>query len=190
MKEISTVVLDANILYPASLRSLLMYLTVAGLFRACWTEQIHQEWIRNVLRDRPDVSAVDLAETRRLMDHHAQGSLITQYEVLIPTLNLPDPNDRHVLAAAIHRQADLIVTFNTEDFPDNELDCYGIEAQHPDYFLWSLFQLYPRVVISSLKRQREKLVAPPVTAEDLLSIFASLHLSLFVQALSPHINLI
>ena len=190
MKEIPTVVLDANVLYPASLRSLLMYLTLAGLFRACWTDQIHQEWIRNVLRDRPDIRAVDLAETRRLMDHHAQGSLVTEYEALIPRINLPDPNDRHVLAAAIHRQADLIVTFNTEDFPANELALYGIEAQHPDYFLWSLFLLYPERVISSVKRQREKLIAPPVFAEDLLSIFESLQLSLFVQGLRSHIDLI
>ena len=58
-----------------------------------------------------------------------------RYESLIPSLDLPDPDDRHVLAAAIVGRCDVIVPQNLKDFPANVLDRYGIDKQHPDEFL-------------------------------------------------------
>jgi len=78
-----------------------------------------------------------------LMDQHATDALVTGYEELIDGLHLPDPDDRHVLAAAIRGRADVIVTCNLKDFPAGALKSYGIEAQHPDEFLLNL--LRPRV---------------------------------------------
>ena len=78
-----------------------MHLAMTGLFRARWTDQIHDEWIRNVLANRPDLKAEQLKRTRELMDAHALDCLVTGYEKLIAGLTLPDPDDRHVLAAAI-----------------------------------------------------------------------------------------
>jgi len=106
------VVCDACVLYPAPLRDLFMQLALADLFQARWTDAIHDEWTRNVAANRPDSSPAGLARCRKLMDEHVPDCLVTGYEALIPTLTLPDVDDRHVLAAAIHGGAGLIVTFN------------------------------------------------------------------------------
>jgi hypothetical protein len=87
------IVFDACVLYPAPLRDLLMWLATAGLFRARWSEEIHAEWMRNVLADRPDLQRAQLERTRALMDAHVEGSLVTGYAPLIETLELPDPQD-------------------------------------------------------------------------------------------------
>ena len=112
-------VLDACVLYPAPLRDFLLHLTVLDVFSARWTEKTHQEWIRNVLKDRPDIKASQLERTRKLMDLHARDCIVSGYEYLIEGVELPDPDDRHVLAAAIHSGAKAIITFNLRDFPDN-----------------------------------------------------------------------
>ncbi len=93
MFETFTVLFDANVLYPPTLRSLLMHLALTDLFRARWTDAIHEEWIRNVLTAHPDILPEALAKTRRLMDAHVAGALITGYDDLIPALSLPDPDD-------------------------------------------------------------------------------------------------
>lgn len=145
-----------------------MQLATTGLFRARWTHQIHDEWIRNVLANRPDIRAEQLERTRELMDAHAPGCLVTGHEKLISGLALPDPNDRHVLAAAIRANANVIVTFNLSDFPSTSLDEFGIEAQHPDEFIAHLIDLDADIVCGAVKRQRERLQNPPKTAAELL----------------------
>src|SRR6266404_5309462 len=127
--------LDATVLYPASLRDLLMRLTTSNLFQARWSHDIHEEWIRSVMRDRPDLTAAQLHSVRDAMDLHAEACLVTGYEHLIASLSLPDQDDRHVLAAAIVAGADVIVTHNLKDFPPEALAPYHIEARHPDVFL-------------------------------------------------------
>ena len=112
-----TVLVDACVLYPAPQRDLIMHLALADLFRAKWTEEIHAEWIRGVLANRTDLTHEQLNRTRDLMNTHVRDCLVTGYEPLIGGLSLPDPDDRHVLAAAIRSQADLILTFNLKDFP-------------------------------------------------------------------------
>ena len=148
-----------------------MRLALTDLFRAKWTEAIHDEWIRSVLRERPDLSAEQLQRTRTLMNEHVRDCLVTGYEELIPALQLPDPDDRHVLAAAIRVGADVIVTFNLNDFPASVLSRYGIEAQHPDEFVMHLADLSPELVCLAVKRQRMSLNNPPTSAEELLETF-------------------
>ena len=107
---------DANVLYPAQLRNLLMHLALIGVFRAKWSAEVHEEWIRNLLINRADLTRTKLERTRQLMDKAAPDALVRGYEHLIPGLALPDPNDRHVLAAAIRAGASVIVTCNLADF--------------------------------------------------------------------------
>lgn len=169
MEQPLTAVYDANILYPAPMRDLFIRLAQAGLVRARWTEAIHEEWMRNVLKDNPHLSAERLARTRTLMDEAVRDCLVTGYEELIASLSLPDLDDRHVLAAAIHAGADVIVTCNLKDFPAEALVRFRIEALHPDDFLVSLLDEAPGVVCAAVKRQRESLRNPPKTAEELLA---------------------
>lgn len=149
--------LDANVLYSAPTRDLLMHLALLGVFRPRWTDRVHEEWISTLLRNRPDLTRDRLEKTRRLMDAHAGDSLVEGYESLIPTLDLPDPADRHVLAAAIRGGADGIVTLNRQDFPDRSLAPFGIASWKPDDFICSLFDTTPVLVVEAARRQRANL---------------------------------
>ena len=100
-----TVVYDACVLYPAPLRDLLMHLALSDLYRARWSDLIHDEWTRNVLANRNDLNSDQLNRTRQLMNANVRDSLVTGFEYLIPSIKLPDPDDRHVVAAAIHSGA-------------------------------------------------------------------------------------
>lgn len=165
-----TVVLDACVLYSASLRDLFMWLTNAGVYFPKWTEQIHTEWMENVLKNRPDLSRERLERTRALMNLHAEGSLVEDYEHLIPNLSLPDEDDRHVLAAAIEAKASVIVTFNLSDFPPHTLASYEIEPQHPDALLCRLFDEQPETFLRVLQEMVSHLKNPPRTLEQHLDV--------------------
>ena len=153
-------------LYPAPLRDLLLQLAVSDLYRAHWTKDIHAEWMRNVAADRPDLSAEQLERTRELMDMHVRDCLVEGYESLIPSLKLPDENDRHVLAAAIVSGADAIVTYNLKDFPGEALDPFGIEAQHPDEFICHQIDLAPATVCGAAATIRARLRNPPRSPQE------------------------
>lgn len=141
-----------------------MQLAMSDLFRAHWTADIHAEWMRNVVVDRPDLTLEQLGRTRDLMDTSVRDRLIDGYESLIPSLELPDENDRHVLAAAIVAGADVIVTYNLKDFPSDKLQAYATEAQHPGEFVAHLIDLAPSRVCAAVATIRARLRNPPRTA--------------------------
>lgn len=178
-----TVVLDACVLYPAHLRSLFMYMARLDLFRAKWTADIHDEWTRNLLEARPDLSREKLNRTRALMDANVRDALVTGYESLIPTLELPDPDDRHVLAAAIRCRADAIVTNNIRDFPAEALKPFDLEAVQPDVFFCQQFVLDQAKVLSAVKTQRESMKNPPMLSLEFLDLLERQQLPLFVSEL-------
>lgn len=164
-----SVLYDACVLYPAPLRDLLLRLATVDLFRARWTEMILDECFRNLAKNRPDLQPALLARTRELMNAHVLDALITGYEALIPSLILPDPSDRHVLAAAITGGVDAIITYNLSDFPAKELKVFGIEAQHPDEFIACQLDLGPARVLTALREQRAALRRVPRTLDEFLA---------------------
>ncbi len=163
-----TVVYDACVLYPAPLRDLLMHLALSDLYRARWSDMIHDEWTRNVLTNRNDLNSDQLNRTRQLMNANVRDSLVAGFEYLIPSIELPDPDDRHVVAAAIHSGASLIVTFNLKDFPTDALKPYNLAAQHPDDFIVDLLDLHPASVLEAAASHRRSLKNPPKTADEYL----------------------
>lgn len=165
-----TALLDANVLYPAPVRDLLLQLAVTDLFKAKWSADIHREWMEALLRNEPGRDRAKLERTRDLMDSATRDALVTGYESLIPSLNLPDPKDRHVLAAAIAGRCDVIVTQNLKHFPDDALKPFGIEAQHPDEFLCNHMHLATGLFCSAVAKVRARLNNPPYTVEEYLSI--------------------
>jgi len=169
-----TVLVDASVFYAAPVRDLLLELALSNLFRAKWTERINDEWIRHLLVNRPDLTAAQLARTRALMAAHVRDGVVEDYEALIETLTLPDPDDRHVLAAAIKSHADVIVTFNLTDFPASTLGQYGMEASHPDAFLGALLDLDQAEVSAAVRRVRARLRQPPL---DVAAYLAALERS-------------
>jgi hypothetical protein len=163
-----TVVYDACVLYPAPLRDLLIRVAARGLVRARWTDRILDESFRNILANRPDLTKDALARTRELMNLAVRDVLVTGYEGLIGEFDLPDADDRHVLAAAIRAGAQVIVTANLEDFPEAALSPYSIEAQHPDTFVLHLIDLAPGAVCSVVSEQAAALKNPPRSLGDVL----------------------
>ena len=144
----------------------------------------------SLAKARPELKREKLERTRELMDSHVRDCLVTNYEDLIPALNLPDKKDRHVFAAAIRAGADVIVTYNLKDFPPSELSPYDIEAQHPDEFLMHLLDLAPGAVCGSVKTVRARLKNPPVTTEQYLATLERLELVQTVGVLRSYAALL
>jgi hypothetical protein len=170
MNERFTVVYDACVLYSAPLRDLLVRLAGTGLFRAKWTDKIHEEWMDALLKTRPHIKRDALERTRALMDKAVPDCLIEGYESLAETLSLPDPDDRHVLAAAIKAGAQTIVTINLTDFPTAALAGWNMQAQHPDDFAIHLLGLDAAAVYNVVREQRASLKNPTMTAEQIIDV--------------------
>ena len=185
-----TAILDANIFYPAPLRDLFLQLAVTDLFKARWTADIHREWINALLRNQPTRDRAKLERTREMMDRATRDCLITEYEQLIPSLSLPDPADRHVLAAAIVGKCNVIVTWNLIHFPASALRPFGIEAQSPDLFLSNQLNLSPEIFCAAVHKVRLRLKNPPYTVAQYLATLTRQGLLATVaelEALSEHI---
>ena len=162
-----TAILDANTLYPTLLRDLLLSLAKAGLFHARWTATIEAEWIRNLAGDRPDI-ADKLPAMAMLMNQAIPDCMVENYEPLIDCFSLPDPDDRHVVAAAVAGHADAIVTYNVRDFPLEVLTPLGIEVLHPNEFVMNQLQLHDFTPIEAVKQMRARWIKPPRTANELI----------------------
>ncbi len=175
---------DANVLYPAPLRDLLMHLALNGVYRARWSTNVHNEWKRNLLANRPELTRAQLDRTSALMDKAVPDGLVADYESVIGSLQLPEVDDRHVLAAAIKCNASVIVTFNLKDFPKDVLDQFGIEPLHPDTFVADLWDLDQAAVLEAAQRQRASLKNPPKSAREYLDILLLQKLSETVKLLS------
>lgn len=160
--------LDACVLYPAPVRDLLLHLADAGLYTPKWTDRIHDEWTRNLLLNRPDLTADQLQRTTDAMNRAFSDATVQNYEALIRSVDLPDPDDCHVLAAGIRSQAQVIVTANLKDFPNDYLSQFDIEAQHPDGFITNLLELSPTETLRAFLTQVAKLRNPPKTAQEVI----------------------
>jgi len=179
-----TAIYDANVLYPAPLRDFLMNLALTGIYRARWSAGIHDEWKRNLLLNRPDLTPEHVDRTSSLMDAAVPDALVTDYDSLVEGLDLPDEDDRHVLAAAIKCNASVIVTFNLKDFPKAVLGVFDIEPLHPDDFIADLWDLDKAAVLEAAQRQRISLKNPPHSVQQYLDRLLQQRLPETVKSLS------
>lgn len=163
-----TVIYDACVLYPAAQRDLLIRLAKTEIVRARWTDRILDECFRSIASRQPELTD-KLSRTRALMNLAVRDGLITGYQGLADWLELPDPDDRHVVAAAVRSGAQAIVTANLADFPARVLAPLDIEPLHPDRFVLDLLDLAPGLVLRVLQEQIAPLRNPPRTLLDLLT---------------------
>lgn len=170
--EPAIAVLDACILYPFHLRNVLIQVAVDRLVEARWTDAIHDEWIRNLAARAPAIQAERLQNTRRLMNEALPTATVSGYQRHIPRVNLPDPDDRHVVAAGIAAGASVILTLNIRHFPATELKRFGLRRQTPDVFLSALYDEAPDLMIGSLANARRNLTKSGVSASDFIGILA------------------
>jgi predicted nucleic acid-binding protein len=177
------VVYDACVLFPAPLRDLLIRVARTGVVRAHWSDNILDECFRSILRERDDLAPDALDRTRLLMNTALPDARVTGHERLIDSFELPDPEDRHVLAAAVRIGAQAIVTFNLKDFPSVALEPLGIEAKHPDDFLVEAIDLAPGAIAAAVNEQAATLKNPARTVADLLDTLQRQGLPLSVARL-------
>jgi hypothetical protein len=169
---VRSVILDANVLYSAFGRDVLLRLAAAGLYRPLWTARIEAEWTGALLAVRPDLTPAQIARTSGAMARAFPDAAVEGYGQHEAALSLPDPDDRHVLAAAVEAQADEIVTWNLDDFPDAALRPLGVAAVSPDDFVLSLIGADQDRVVATLRHHRARLDRPPLTAADYLGHLA------------------
>ncbi len=152
--------LDACVLVPINLTDVLLRLAGAKTYRPLWSPHVLAEVERTLLSDRLNVSEDGVAKRLRVMREHFPDAEVSGYEALIPDMTCHE-KDRHVLAAAVRANAEVIVTANTSDFPDASLIPYDITAIHPDDFLLDQLDLYPGKTIQCLKELVNARRKPP-----------------------------
>ena len=162
-----TALLDACVLYSLATADALMSLAVAGLFAAKWTRRIEEEWISNLESHRPELKE-RLYTRRDLMREAVPDWEVDQaaWQFCAAGLALPDPNDVHVLAAALAGHVDCIVTANLKDFPAETTRALGLEVIHPDQFIVAQWDLNQLMTVAAFKRMRARRKKPEATAED------------------------
>lgn len=167
-----TALFDANTLYPILTCDALLSLASTSLFAAKWSKRIEDEWIQSLEKDRPELAG-KLVSRRDNMRCAALDWEVPEPAIaaLLPCLTLPDPDDAHVLAAAIAGHADCIVTFNLKDFPATSVEPFGIEVIHPDRFIVSQLDLDFIPAITALKKMRQRRRRPALSPEQFADAF-------------------
>ena len=142
-------VLDTNVIYPIEIRDLLFWFAYYDLFTPKWSEHIFDEW-KDVMA-RKDVSEEEANKRAKRANDAFPDALVNNYSGLISSLELPDPKDRHVLAAAIKTNANVIVTNNIKDFPKDYLASFGLTAKTADDFLTDIIVLNPDQAVKAFR---------------------------------------
>ena len=168
-KQTITALLDANVLYPAPIRDLLLHLADTGLYYPKWTNEIHEEWMHNLLLNPPDLKPSSLKAAKRAMNLAFPDADIKGFFHRIEELQLPDNDDRHVLAAAIQAKADFIITFNVKDFPEKYLASFTVKSIHPDDFIVELIHQDKEAALKAFNNQVANLKHPSMTKEEVLN---------------------
>lgn len=162
------VVYDACVLYPSATRDLLIRLAQAGMVHARWTETILDETFRALQRTRTDITTEQIRRLRELMLASVRDCLVVGHEPLVDMVELPDPDDRHVLAAAIRSRAQVIVTDNTKDFPVVALEPWNVETRTADQFVVDQIHLDRSIVYGEVQRIADSWRKPAGTVADVL----------------------
>ena len=163
------VVLDADVIFPASLRDTFLRLAEIELFDPLWSERILEEVKRNVIEGRDDISEADMDRMAVAMNDAFEDALVDEAAIAQVEGSMEnDPKDRHVLAAAVVGGANGIVTNNVADFPPQACEPHGITVVAADEFLCVLFDMDPEAVRDSVIRQAAALQNPPHTPAEVL----------------------
>ena len=179
-----SVFLDTCVVVPIDAADLLMRLAVEDCYRPLWSQAVLDELRRTVLKVHPGIGDAKIERRIDQMNATFEDALVTGWEALVPGIELPDPDDRHIVAAAVRGRADLIVTENLRDFPDETLLLWDLEAQSLDGFLLDQLDLAPDAVMNVLCQQAQARSRPPVSVEELLDQFERIGIPGFVKAVN------
>lgn len=179
--------LDANLFVPTWIIDPLLSLAEAGLCEPAWSARVMDEARLAIMEVRhvPDVRARGFLDAICRAFPMAMAEDWGRFE---PDVNLSDPNDGHVVAAARRAGAGTIVTFNLKDFPADELSRYGLHAQSPDVFLTSVFDAHPEEAMDAMRRLVSSKRHPPRTMSEEIEHLRVLRLPLFAWRLSETVG--
>ena len=183
--RVPVAVYDACVLYPFNLRNVLIQCAYEGLVQARWSDDIHDEWIRNILKRETGVQRDRLERTRDFMDKAIPDAKVDGFHHLIPTLQLNDLDDRHVLALAIHCQADCIVSAD-RGFTNAVLAPHNLILHRPGGFLSALYRRNPEEVVSAMKGARRNLTKKPVSVAEFIERLRHCNVDGFCDLLENH----
>jgi len=177
------VILDANVLFPGSLRDILLRTANSYLYRVHLTDEILEEVCRNLVT-KGKMSDAGVVSLRDAIKKSFPSAFVTEYASLIPSMT-NQMKDRHVLAAAVKIGAQVIVTQNLKDFPTKSLEPFSIKAQSPDDFLTHLYFFDGEAVAKNLTEQAGDLRRPAKTVPELLDVLAQ-HAPIFTNLIRVH----
>lgn len=187
-------VLDANVLFPFSLRDTLLRLAEpepapapAPLYIPLWSDRILDEMVRNLVEDgRMGQERADRLAS--LMRSAFEDASVSEEAIAALEESMTnDPGDRHVLAAAVAGGAEAIITFNLEDFPPEACEPFGVEPTHPGEFLLALYELAPEVVVAEVRRHAGDLTNPPWGVDELIDALERAGVARFAETLHDHV---
>jgi len=161
-------VLDTNVIYPLWIRDLLFWFAHVDLYTPKWSNNICDEWI-DVMK-RKGIPEEEALKRANRINEAFPNALVENYSSLIDTLKLPDPKDRHVMAAAIKTNANLIITNNLKDFPDEYLASFGLKAKSADDFLTDIIDLNPEISVLAFRKLVLNKKNPPIDEYEVLDI--------------------
>lgn len=161
-------VLDTNVIYPLWIRDLLFWFAFYELYTPKWSDNIFDEWIDVMIKK--GIEKKEAHKRANKMNLAFPDALVENYEPLIETLSLPDKKDRHVLAAAITTNADLIITNNLKDFPKEYLSSFGLKAKCADDFLTDIIDLNQEISVEAYRKLVLNKKNPPYNEYEVLDI--------------------
>ncbi|MFC5345742.1 PIN domain-containing protein [Brevundimonas staleyi] len=188
-----TALVDACALAGALKRNLLLTLAEAEFFRLRWSETILDETeaaIARMLTAKGVEDAADrAARARRAMVDAFEEACVGDFSAMMDAVTgLPDPKDRHVVAAALQTSAAIIVTDNLRDFPEAVLAPLNLEARSADAFIADTIALDPGRAVAAIQRMRRRFNRPEKSAEVLLLDMEAAGLTETVDVLKPHVR--
>ena len=157
--------LDTCVIYPDALRDILLGVAARGCFEPLWSARVLEEWARAARKKNAEDSARLIAVA---MQAQFPRAMVAGWDSIATRLVLPDPDDVHVLAAAIVGHADAIVTFNAQDFPRHVLAAEGVARRDPDGLLWEVWSHDAGPVIAAVDQAMERAEGPAVTRRAFL----------------------
>ncbi|MGM0581797.1 MAG: PIN domain-containing protein [Bacteroidota bacterium] len=144
-----TCVLDTNVIFPIDIRDLLFWFASYDLFTPKWSKHIFDEWY-DVMK-RKGIPKKEIEKRIKKANLAFPDALVRNYESLIESIKLPDEKDRHVMAAAIKTNANIIVTNNLKDFPSEYLAKFGLNTKSADDFITDTIDLNPELAVEAFR---------------------------------------
>lgn len=183
-----TALIDANVLACGTRRNIILSLAEAGFFRPRWSDRILDETVGAIAKITK--GGANIIKQRSAMERAFPEASVTGYSGLETGLELPDPDDRHVLAAAIATSAQVIVTENLKDFPSEHLAPFDIDAISADEFISDAIELDPLAAVAAMRKMRERFKNPEMDAEALLQLIKARKLFQTAETLYQYMELL